>query len=109
MANLLRVGAQWLQKQRHTHCTDQVSVGGVSLLATCPKADKEVEPGGVKLTTRTYQFILRSSDVEAFGISIVRGLTILWDGNTYEVINEGGLQRDNDPTGYDVIVNTVRL
>lgn len=109
MPNLLRSGAQWLQQQRHAHCTDQVSVGGVSLLATCPVADKEIESGGVKRSTKTYQFILRSQDITNYNIKVVRGLEILWGGNTYEVINEGGLTKDNDPTGYDFIVNTVRI
>lgn len=107
MRNLLRVGAQWLQQQRHAHCTDQVSVGGVSLLATCPVADKEVESGGVKLNSKNYQFILRSQDLTTYGIKIVRGLEILWGGKTYEVIQDGNTDKDNDPTGYDVIVYTV--
>lgn len=106
--NLLRTGAEWLQRQRHAHCTDQVVVGGVSLLATCAEADKEVEIGGVKLTGKIYLFILRASDIAQYNISVVRGLEILWSGNTYEVMGKGGLDEDNDPTGFDILVYAVK-
>lgn len=108
VSNLLRIGAQWLQQQRHSHCTDQVTVGGVSLLATCPHATNEVEPGGVKLAAQIHKFMFRSSDLTQYDVTIVRGTTIEWDSNTYEVINEGGgVKKDNDPTGFDIIVPTV--
>lgn len=94
---------------RHTHHTEQVLYKGVPLLATTPATDNEVERSNVKLAAHISVFIFRKKDLVAANISVVRGDDIVWDGRTYEVINEAGkTYYSNDPFELDLCVMTVK-
>jgi len=109
MSNLLRKGAEWAQKTRHQHYTETIVLAGVSMKATTPATDTEVERGGVKLATKFSIFIVRKSDLDLASLSITRGLTILWDGKEYEVTNEAGhTHYFNDPFELDVAIMAVK-
>ena len=102
--NLLRTGVEWLQQQRHANCTEQISVGGVSMLATPPYSDDEIEMGGVKLPAYIRTFIVRKADLS---VALVRGLPVLWGGKTYEVcLFEGRCFYYSDPTELEVVILT---
>jgi hypothetical protein len=107
--NLLRAGAVWAQQQRHLHYTDTISLGGVSLLATTPATDTEVERGGVKLAAKFSKFIVRHSDITLYSIVLVRGMEILWGDNVYEVTNEAGnVFYYNDPFELDIVIMAIK-
>jgi len=107
MSNQLRKGAEWAQKMRHLHHTEEITVGGVSLLATTPATETEVERNGVKLATKFSAFIVRNQDIT--DVPIRRGVEIVWGTKTYEVTNEGGhTHYFNDPFELDVVIMTVK-
>ena len=78
------------------------------MLGTVAEIKEEVDQGGVKITSVFYHFIVRSSDLTTYNINPVRGLSISWGGNDYEVISKPSSDRDNDPTGLDVILRAVK-
>lgn len=81
----------------------------MSLLATTPATDTEVERNGVKLLTKFSQFIVRSEDLVRLSITIARGIAVVWGTKTYEITNEAGhTHYYNDPFELDVVIMTVK-
>lgn len=107
--DLLLLGAQWAQTQRHTTCTQNIQYNGVPMKATISETDVEVERGGVKLLARFSKFVVRTSDLKSLGVKITRGHEVLWGSNVYEVTNEGSTTNYyNDPFELDTVIVTVK-
>lgn len=109
MTDLLKTAADWKQKTRHENCTQDVLLGGVSLKATFSGSEAYTEQGGDKVGVRYFNFIFRTKDIIDNGISLVRGLELLYNNESYELAyNKRVLTYYDDPFQLDIVLQMVK-
>lgn len=105
MTDLLYKAAVWKQQQRHAHATQSVELGGVSLLATPNGQYSYTDAGGNKIETEFYSYIFRYSDIVSSSIKVIRGLSLVHNGVSYEAAyDKKVLSEFDDPYQLDIII-----
>lgn len=106
-------GLTWFQKQRQTHCTEDILIGYVKASAVALKATKTSDDGQstqnhLTLQKQIFHFVVRRSDLIDNNIKLHRGLKIWHEDDEYELSYESkDLYEYNDPLKLDVVLKTV--
>lgn len=111
--NMIAWGLQWFQQQRETYTVKTVTIIHSGRVTPGIPAS-QIEPGtelsrdGLRVKSDKTLFIISTERLE--GIRIQRGVKIVTDKGTYEVVNDKG-QPDyfNDPEKLDTVIPTKLL